>query len=367
MASTQSKRVPCLLREFLILNFEKVEFGWIWKLNVAPKIKLFLWKACHDGLPSKDRLEKCKVFVPQQCVLCCHNSESVAHLCFACPFTLQVIECLQVSEGWPGIPDLINVSISSSFRYWFEECHLVLDKASVEKLACVWWFIWFCRNKVIFNEEGFSPRKASYLISHFFAQWVGGPIKQVEDSEGCLVRPPLQSKGVRSGPRVIWNPPPEGFCKLNFDGSKLGNGDAALGFVIRNTEGEVLLAGAKSLGQYVSIVQAEAWALHAGIKGALSLNIPKLVVEGDNLVVINSMRHIWRVPWEISNILVDVGLDAALFSECRFCHCFREANRAADFMAKKAHSYSSLLYWFPPYCLDFSLIIRKDVLGWPPD
>ena len=46
-------------------NFEKVEFAWLWNLNVPPKIKFFLWKACHDGLPSKDRLEKCKVFVPQ--------------------------------------------------------------------------------------------------------------------------------------------------------------------------------------------------------------------------------------------------------------------------------------------------------------
>lgn len=36
---------------------EVVNFRWIWKLNAALKIKKFLWKACNDGLPTKDRLE----------------------------------------------------------------------------------------------------------------------------------------------------------------------------------------------------------------------------------------------------------------------------------------------------------------------
>lgn len=104
-------------------NFEKVEFAWLWNLNVPPKIKLFLWKACHDGLSSKDRLEKCKVFVPQQFVLCCHASESIAHLCFQYPFTLQVFSCLNSSDSWPFLPGFINLSDYPSFRYWIEECH----------------------------------------------------------------------------------------------------------------------------------------------------------------------------------------------------------------------------------------------------
>lgn len=47
-------------------NFTKVDHNWIWKLKVPPNITNFLWKACHDGLPAKDRLEKkSKVFLLQ--------------------------------------------------------------------------------------------------------------------------------------------------------------------------------------------------------------------------------------------------------------------------------------------------------------
>ncbi|WP_367242329.1 reverse transcriptase-like protein [uncultured Fluviicola sp.] len=62
-------------------------------------------------------------------------------------------------------------------------------------------------------------------------------------------------------------------CKLNFDGSKLNNGNASLGFVIRNSGGDVLLAGAKALGPNISIIQAEAWAMKERIRGALSRSI----------------------------------------------------------------------------------------------
>ena len=55
------------------------------------------------------------------------------------------------------------------------------------------------------------------------------------------------------------------------------------------------------------------------------------------------------------------------FQEVKFQHCYREANRLADFMAHKGHSHPEVWFWHLPYCIDFSLLIRKDVLGWPPD
>lgn len=50
-----------------------------------------MWKGCHDGLSTKDRREKCKVFLPQHCLLCCNASELLSHICFQCRFTLDII------------------------------------------------------------------------------------------------------------------------------------------------------------------------------------------------------------------------------------------------------------------------------------
>ena len=112
---------------------------------------------------------------------------------------------------------------------------------------------------------------------------------------------------VRSGPKSFWSPPSGIFFKLNFDGSRLSNGSSAFGFVLRNVNGDVLLAGAQALGFSVSILQAEASGLWVGLRGALSQGISNILIEGDNISVINAVTKAWPTPWEINNIICDVG------------------------------------------------------------
>ena len=94
---------------------------------------------------------------------------------------------------------------------------------------------------------------------------------------------------------VAWTPPPNGVFKLNFDGSKLLDGRVAIGFVIRDHLGSLVLAGALALSSRCSILSAEAWGLREGIKGVRFLNASSLIIEGDNLVVVNSLRRCWNV------------------------------------------------------------------------
>ncbi|XP_010670270.1 uncharacterized protein LOC104887352 [Beta vulgaris subsp. vulgaris] len=129
--------------------------------------------------------------------------------------------------------------------------------------------------------------------------------------------------------------------------------------------GEVLMASAKALGDHQSIILAEAMGMYEGIKGAKSLSISNLIIEGDYLTVINSLKQLHKPPWSISNSICDAVSLLLCFDSVVIRHCFREANRAADFMAHKGHCFQSVLVWSPPYCIDFSLLIRKDVLGWP--
>ena len=65
------------------------------------------------------------------------------------------------------------------------------------------------------------------------------------------------------------------------------------------------------------------------------MNIRNIIIEGDNLAVINSLKDLWSTPWEINNIISDAGIDIACFSSSHCDHVFGEANKAADFMARK--------------------------------
>ena len=126
-----------------------------------------------------------------------------------------------------------------------------------------------------------------------------------------------------------------------------------MGFVIRNSSGEAILAGAKALGPNISVLQAEAWALKEGISAVVSLNIPNLIIEGDNLAVINSVRDFWKIPWEIKNIIVDIRAKLTCFGSFQVHHCFQEANKVADLMASRGHSSIDLQLFYPPF--DFRL------------
>ena len=104
------------------------------------------------------------------------------------------------------------------------------------------------------------------------------------------VSPSIHKKNVE----VVWVLPPEHIFKLNFDSSKLSNGKASFRFTIRDHL-EGLCHGAMALSSDCSILQAEAWGLCEGVKAARFLNISSLIIEGDILVVINSIRRCWKV------------------------------------------------------------------------
>ena len=71
------------------------------------------------------------------------------------------------------------------------------------------------------------------------------------------------------------------------------------------------------------------------MRSAVQLGIKKLVIEGDNLSVINALKGTWTTPWEINAILEDVRNYSKQVESINICHCFREGNQAADFLARR--------------------------------
>lgn len=67
-----------------------------------------------------------------------------------------------------------------------------------------------------------------------------------------------------------------------------------------------------------------------------------ICVEGDNLVVINFLEKVWEGPWEIENIIDDAYVDLLHLGSVSFSHYFREANFAADFLARRGQTCCSV-------------------------
>lgn len=54
----------------------------LWNLPIPPKVKIFVWQACLNILPTTDNLELKRVFVQTGCPLCHAQRETVSHLFF---------------------------------------------------------------------------------------------------------------------------------------------------------------------------------------------------------------------------------------------------------------------------------------------
>lgn len=62
--------------------------GWnrIWSLEVPHKLKIFLWRICHNNIPVRNILRSKDVQVLIGCIMCVGDVEHLLHLFFNCNF-----------------------------------------------------------------------------------------------------------------------------------------------------------------------------------------------------------------------------------------------------------------------------------------
>jgi hypothetical protein len=57
----------------------------IWGLKIQNSTQVFLWRACHNILPTKENLKKRGVGKEDLCNFCCQERETTFHIIWACP------------------------------------------------------------------------------------------------------------------------------------------------------------------------------------------------------------------------------------------------------------------------------------------
>lgn len=135
---------------------------------------------------------------------------------------------------------------------------------------------------------------------------------------------------------MVWLPPPASKFKLNFDGASHGNlGKYAIGIVVSDEKAGIIKAQCQCIAYGTNNV-AELHALSTGLDLLLSLHLLDVVIEGDSQVafymVTNHSSHSWHLKYWLDRILAQLEL----FNSFTMVHCYREANKVADFLANKA-------------------------------
>jgi hypothetical protein len=62
----------------------------LWSLNALQIVKVFLWKACNNLLPTKENLFKKRVVKDPLCPICGVEVENICHMLWRCPSSCDV-------------------------------------------------------------------------------------------------------------------------------------------------------------------------------------------------------------------------------------------------------------------------------------
>ena len=274
------------------------EFRWIWNLDIMPKIKVFLWQLCHASLPTRGTLVKRGLQIDPVCPLCNSGIEDLEHLFLQCP-VVQDVWYLANLHKWLSIP--LRVAPGDTIQYWLSKLRLSSSPVQLDRVVALLWSIWKSRNNVVFCNERLPLAVPLIRAKKASAEW------RIRHKLTHSFQPslhPAPTHPLKKTHWVAWKKPPQGFIKLNSDGSKVHQ-QASGGFVMRNWKGHVLQVGAFPLGA-ASILVAEATALRNGLRAAVEAGFRKVIIEGDNQILIQAIQGLIQPPWDIQVLVQDI-------------------------------------------------------------
>ncbi|XVF07913.1 hypothetical protein REPUB_Repub06bG0180100 [Reevesia pubescens] len=286
----------------------------IWKADVPPKIKFFLWRLLWNILPTRSNLNAKGIACYNSCVVCGRHPESTYHIFFTCNFSRTV---------WLSLcPELVQMltTLSSPDSFWDDLLSKASEVSHLRVVLCSLWFLWTNRNNCLYKDCCFTPSTFCHLVHNLFMSF---PVAKPVSTSIC------------PSPVISWCPPADNVVKINVDASyNANNRTVGLGMVARDCSGSILLCAVTSVRFMTSPLHAKMRAILFGLKLALEEGYDRLLVESDARLAISEINHAESSLWEGGSLTMEILRFYRLCSVCTFVHARRQANSLAHNIAK---------------------------------
>ncbi|XP_019181386.1 PREDICTED: uncharacterized protein LOC109176409 [Ipomoea nil] len=157
-------------------TFEK--WPALWKLDVPPRWKTFLWRALSGVLPTTTALVSRRVDVDLACPMCLDFNEDVMHC---------LIECQYACHVWDESSLIISSVHGGSFVEWFQNAMIVLTMDVLIQVVAVLYHLWNARNSVVWEAYMKMPKHVWLAAKPALSTWrqsrpTAAPRQQQEQS-----------------------------------------------------------------------------------------------------------------------------------------------------------------------------------------
>jgi len=314
-----------------------ISWSWIWKLKAPEKLKLLVWLASHNAVPTLSLLHHRNIAHSAVCARCGEQEETILHCLRDCRFS---------SGIWLNLGFTDQTFFSESDAHSWIKRNVVGNHPSTF-LSGLWW-TWQHRNLMCLSHETWTLPRLSFLI-HDTAESMDGSFQRTTKTQ--------QNRMVR------WNNENFSCHVLNVDGSCLGVPiRAGFGGVIRNPAGFYLSGFSGFISISTDILFAELTAIYRGFLLATEMGLQELVCYTDSLLSISLITG-HASNFHVYAVLIQDIKDLLSSTNFTIHHCLREGNQCADYMAKLgANSNDDLAYHATPPS-DLLPLIRSDSMG----
>ncbi|KAG7559049.1 Reverse transcriptase zinc-binding domain [Arabidopsis thaliana x Arabidopsis arenosa] len=315
----------------------------LWQLNIAPKLKHFLWRTASRAIGLADNLRRRNIIINPYCARCCTEFETGDHVFFSCPHAVSIWRAT-------GLDTTIicdqNHSFEDKLRYLFT-VYKATPPEELNRYLPFWtlWRLWKSRNDLVFNRSMIDAIDTLNYATADAKEWLENVI---------LKEKPHVELARQRGRRDNWLKPERGWVKCNYDASHRDeDGDSGMGWIIRDSHGSLLHCGLGKFEGRMTAEEAECSALIWGIQASWALGYRSIVFEGDNKNITRTITD--NLPnLRLRTYLQTIQLWRSNFTNVKFNFTHREQNACADLLAKKAATGLSLWNLYhscPPFLM----------------
>jgi hypothetical protein len=300
----------------------------VWRINCARVVKMFLWQACNNILPTKELLFKRHISEDPLCPICGLGTETIVHILWSCPSARDV---------WMECDKRLHKCTSDEmdFIYVLEKLMDRLDGDQMMLVVTVARQIWFRRNSIVFGGEMVDP-----------GQVVRRAKDQVEAWCSATQRPVISSEVSALPVAITWARPPEGYVKVNWDASvNKHHNKMGVGVVVRDSTGAVLAMLCTIRKSITSPAVAETVGAWAAVELAKRMGLRRVIFEGDALEIIQALTRdgeSWAIYGQMLNEIKSVLMQNQDWS---VQYVSRVANGVAHNLARRSFMYGDDREW----------------------
>jgi len=322
----------------------------LWAMELPNVVKMFVWRACQNILPTRMNLFKRKIIEEAKCPCYEVEDEILIHALWTCPTTQDV-------WGSKTSPFEKFYASGVSFKEVFEDRIQRYSKEVLELLVVVARGIWFRRNKLVFEGAFSHPDNIFSAALNFIREYKESLVKD---------KPLVQSEMDPGASRdtATCSPPPDGFKKINWDAAiNKTKGWIGLGIIAKDYLGNCL--GTRSLTKILQAdaKTAESLAALEAFQFAKEAGFLDVIFEGDATHIIEEINSNPPYLSRAGHILESIHVEWRSLRTSSFKFVFRESNCVAHCLAKEAASIMSDLCLLEDTPTSISSIVLREAIS----